>query len=193
VLKPSSMRWPRKPTARTHLSRPAPDPFRHRPGPAGGHIRVTNDQIAADNSGHHRFGILPGHRVASARYRRSPRPARAPSHEGSQGYRRSSVPRKTSWAAGRRMARTGFPPTPGSRRRGSVDARPRYGGRAACPPGPSDSPSLETHGGARRPALSGGTSARLAAAPCTPFLRLPPRWGTTLRPTETNTIQRSTQ
>ena len=76
-----------------------------------------------------------------------------------------------------RMARTGFPLTPGSRRRGSVGGRPRYGGRAACPPAPSDSPSLATHEGARRPARCVGTSARLAAAPCTPFLRLPPDGG----------------
>ena len=111
-----------------------------------------------------------------------------------QGCRRSSTPREIRRVAGRlRMARTGFPPTPGSRRRGSVGARPKYGGRAACPPVPSDSPSLETHKEARRPGLSGGTSARLAVAPCAPFLPTIPHMGDNLRPSETNAIQRSTQ
>jgi hypothetical protein len=107
---------------------------------------------------------------------------------------------RRSYASGDQVV--GWPAVDGSdrvstnartRHRGSVGARPRYGGRPVCLPGPSDSPSLETHEGARRPAPSVGTSARLAAAPCTPFLRLPPRWRTTLRPTETNAIQRSTQ
>ena len=109
-----------------------------------------------------------------------------------QGCRRSSVPRKTRWAAGRRMARTAFPPAPGSRHRGSVGARPRYGDTAACPPVPSGSPSLGTHGGARRPALYVGTSARLALAPCAPSARVSPMWGTTLRSSGANAIQRST-
>ena len=88
------------------------------------------------------------------------------------------MPREIMWAVGRlRMARTRFPPAPGSRHRGSVGARPRCGGRAACPPAPNDSPSLGTHEGARRPVLYGGTSARLAAAPCTPFLRPVPHMG----------------
>ena len=94
-----------------------------------------------------------------------------------QGCRRSREPRKTRWVAGRRMARTGFPPAPGSRHRGSVGDHPRYGGRAVCPPAPSDSPSLETHEGARRPALYGGTSARLAVAPYAPFLASAPHMG----------------
>jgi hypothetical protein len=95
-----------------------------------------------------------------------------------QGCRESSVPRKTRWAAGQpAMGRTGFPPAPGSRHRGSVGGHPRYGGRAACPPAPSDSPSLETHEGARRPALYAGTSARLAVAPYAPFLASVPHMG----------------
>ncbi len=94
-----------------------------------------------------------------------------------QRCRRSSVPRKTRWVAGRRMARTGFPPAPGSRHRGSVGDHPRYGGRAVCPPAPSDSPSSGTHEGARRPALYGGTSARLAVAPYAPFLTSVPHMG----------------
>jgi hypothetical protein len=94
-----------------------------------------------------------------------------------QGCRRSSVPRKTRWAAGRRMARTAFPPAPGSRHRGSVGGRPRYGGRAACPPVPSGSPSLATHGGARRPALYVGTSAQLALAPMRSILAGVPHVG----------------
>jgi hypothetical protein len=94
-----------------------------------------------------------------------------------QGCRRSSVPRKTRWAAGRRMARTAFPPASGSRRRGSVGGRPRYGGRAACPPVPSGLPSLATHGGARRPALYGGTSAQLALAPMRSILAGVPHVG----------------
>jgi hypothetical protein len=102
------------------------------------------------------------------------------------------VPRKTRWAAGRRKARKGSSPMPGSRHRGSVGGHPGCGGRAACPPVPSDSPSWETHEGARRPALYVGTSARLALAPCAPFLRLSPIWGTTLRSSGTNAIQRST-
>jgi hypothetical protein len=79
-------------------------------------------------------------------------------------------PRKTRWVGGRRRARTGLPPAPGSRHRGSVGDHPRYGGRAVGPPAPSDSPSLETPEGARRPVLSGGTWARLAVAPYAPFL-----------------------
>src|SRR5215207_3627379 len=75
------------------------------------------------------------------------------------------------------MARTGFPLTPGSRHRGSVGGHPRSGGRAADPPAPSDSPSLGTHEGARRPALSGDTSARLAVAPYAPFLASVPHVG----------------
>ena len=94
-----------------------------------------------------------------------------------QGCRRSSVPRKTRWAAGRRMARTAFPPAPGSRHRGSVGGRPRYGGRAACPPVPSGSPSLATHGGARRPALYVGTSAQLVLAPMRSILAGVPHVG----------------
>ena len=94
-----------------------------------------------------------------------------------QGCRRSSVPRKTRWAAGRRMARTAFPPASGSRRRGSVGGRPRYGGRAACPPVPSGSPSLATHGGARRPALYVGTSAQLVLAPMRSILAGVPHVG----------------
>ena len=115
-------------------------------------------------------------RLAAAAPRREVE--RWPLRHHRQGCRRSSMPREIRRVAGRlRMARTGFPPTPGSRRRGSVDDRPRYGGRAACPPVPSDSPSLETHKEARRPALSGGTSARLAAAPCAPFLPTIPHMG----------------
>jgi hypothetical protein len=34
---------------------------------ASGHIQATNDQIAADNNGHKRFGIIPAHRAYSAR------------------------------------------------------------------------------------------------------------------------------
>jgi hypothetical protein len=94
-----------------------------------------------------------------------------------QGCRRSSMPREIRWAAGRRKARTAFPPAPGSRHRGSVGGRPRYGGRAACPPGPSDSPSLGIHEGARRPALFGGTSAGLALAPSAPFVLTVPHLG----------------
>jgi hypothetical protein len=96
----------------------------------------------------------------------------------SPGCRRPSVPRETKWTVGRlRMALTGFLPTPGSRHRGSVGGHPRYGGRAAYPPVPSDSPSLGTHEGARRPALYAGTSARLALAPCAPFLATVPHMG----------------
>jgi len=81
-------------------------------------------------------------------------------------------------AAGRsRMARTGSPPAPGSQHRGSVGGHPRYGGRAACPPAPSDSPSLGTHEGDRRPALYGGTSARSALAPYAPFVLTVPHLG----------------
>jgi hypothetical protein len=98
-----------------------------------------------------------------------------------QGCRDFSVPRKTRWAAGQpAMGRTGFPPAPGSRHRGSVGDHPRYGGRAGDPPGPSDLPSLETHEGARRPALYGGISARLAVAPYAPFLASVPHMGDNL-------------
>ena len=110
-----------------------------------------------------------------------------------QGCGRFGVPRETRQAAGRApMARTGFPATPGSRHRGSVGDRPRSGGRAASPPGPSDSPSLGTHEGARRPALSGGTSAGLAVAPYAPFSASVPQVGDNLRPWGANAIQRST-
>jgi hypothetical protein len=110
-----------------------------------------------------------------------------------QGCGRFGVPRETRQAAGRApMARTGFPATPGSRHRGSVDGRPRSGGRAASPPGPSDSPSLGTHEGARRPALSGGTSAGLAVAPYAPFSASVPQVGDNLRPWRGNAIQCST-
>jgi hypothetical protein len=34
-------------------------------GPRRGRIRATNDQIAADNSGHYRVSIGPGHRAHS--------------------------------------------------------------------------------------------------------------------------------
>jgi hypothetical protein len=96
----------------------------------------------------------------------------------SPGRRPSRVPRKTRPAAGRPpMARTGFPLTPGSRHRGSVGDHPRYGDRAADPPAPSDSPSLGTHEGARRPALYGDTSARLAAAPYAPIFGECPPYG----------------
>ena len=95
-----------------------------------------------------------------------------------QGCRRPEVPRKTRRAAGRPpMARTESPLTPGSRHQGSVGDHPRYGGRAAYPPAPSDSPTLGTHEGARRPALYGDTSARLAAAPYAPFLANVPHVG----------------
>jgi hypothetical protein len=82
-------------------------------------------------------------------------------------------PGRQAWeirrAAGRPpMARTGFRTASGSRHRGSVGGRPRYGDKAACPPAPSDSASLETPGGARRPGLYGGTSARLAVSPYAP-------------------------
>ena len=88
------------------------------------------------------------------------------------------VPRQTRRSAGRPpMARTGSPPTPGSRHRGSVGGHPRSGDRAACPPAPSDSPSLETQEAARRPGLSVGTWARSAVAPCAPFLVSVPHVG----------------
>jgi hypothetical protein len=110
------------------------------------------------------------------------------------GRRPFTVSRETKRAAGRsRMARPGFPPTPGSRRRGSVGDHPRSGGRAAYPPAPSDSPSLGTREGAQRPALYVGTSARLAVAPYAPCLASAPVWGTTLRPLGASAIQRSTQ
>jgi hypothetical protein len=84
----------------------------------------------------------------------------------------SGVPRET-----RQTAQTGSPAAPGSRHRGSVGGHPRYGDRAADPPVPSDSPSLGTHGGARRPALCVSTSARSALAPCAPFWLGVPIWG----------------
>jgi hypothetical protein len=50
---------------REHSQRAARPPHAPRPGHRGphrGHIRATNDQIAADNHGHHRSGICPGQR-----------------------------------------------------------------------------------------------------------------------------------
>jgi hypothetical protein len=47
-----------------------------RPGPHWAHIGATNDQIAADNTGHQRSGILPAHQPDSALRRRSPPPPR---------------------------------------------------------------------------------------------------------------------
>jgi hypothetical protein len=120
--------------------------------------------------------------------------ARPLADESSPGCRRSRVPRETRRAAGRPpMARTGFPPTPGSRHRGSVGGHPRSGGRAASAPAPSDSPSLGTHEAALRPGLCVGTWARPAVAPCAPFLASIPHVGDNLRPSEVNAIQRSTQ
>jgi hypothetical protein len=75
------------------------------------------------------------------------------------------------------MGRTGLPAAPGSRHRGSVGDHPRYADRAGDPPGPSDSPSWETHEGARRPARYGGTSAQRAATPYAPFLVSVPHVG----------------
>jgi hypothetical protein len=130
---------------------------RHMPGPPLGHTPT----MQAVGGGHHRY---LARELAST--------------TSSPGMQTVPVPRETRRAAGRLwMARTGFPPTPGSRHRGSVGGRPRYGGRAASPPAPSDSPSLGTHGGARRPAPFGGTSARLALAPCAPFLPVVPHRG----------------
>src|SRR5919107_6171937 len=40
-------------------------------GPHRGHIRATNDRIAADNSGHKRSRFFAAHRPHSARRRRS--------------------------------------------------------------------------------------------------------------------------
>jgi hypothetical protein len=108
-------------------------------------------------------------RLATAAPRRQAE--RWPLRRHSQSCRRFGVLRETGWAADRPpMARTGFPPTPGSQHRGSVGDHPRYGDKAACPPAPSDSLSLATHEGTRRPALYAGTSARLVVAPCAPFL-----------------------
>jgi hypothetical protein len=108
-------------------------------------------------SGQPAGSALPG-RVRDAA-RRCPRERVRRSDAGRrrrrQGCGRFGVPRETRRAAGRPpMARTGFPATPGSRHRGSVDGRPRSGGRAASPPGPSDSPSsghLEEVGDLRCP------------------------------------------
>jgi hypothetical protein len=66
---------------------------------------------------------------------------------------------------------------PGSRRRGSVGGRPRCERRASCPPAPNDSPSLVTHGEARRPARCAGIWTRLAGATSSPVLAAIPRWG----------------
>ena len=45
-----------------------------RPGPQWGHIRATNDQIAADNTGHQRSSIIPAHPPEPAIRGRSPPP-----------------------------------------------------------------------------------------------------------------------
>jgi hypothetical protein len=111
-----------------------------------------------------------------------------------QGLQASGVPRETWRAVGRpRMARTGLPAAPGSRRRGSVGGRPRYGGRAACPPAPSDSPSLGTHAAAQRPARCAGTWAGLSGATHAPVLAVVPGLGTTLCLSGSDAIERSTQ
>jgi hypothetical protein len=111
-----------------------------------------------------------------------------------QGLQASGVPRETWRAVGRpRMARTGLPAAPGSRRRGSVGGRPRYGGRAACPPAPSDSPSLGTHAAAQRPARCAGTWAGLSGATPSPVLAVVPGLGTTLCLSGSDAIERSTQ
>jgi hypothetical protein len=52
-----------------------------------GHIRVTNDRTAADNTGHYRPTICPAQQPTPGRRRKSPRSPQAPSHGGSQGFR----------------------------------------------------------------------------------------------------------
>jgi hypothetical protein len=116
--------------------------------------------------------------------RRCPHERGRRSHAGRrrrrQGCGRFGVPRETRRAAGRPpMARTGLPAAPGSRHRGSVGDHPRSGGRAASPPGPSDSPSsghLEEVGDLRCPEVP-----RLGwlRHPMLHSRRVSLRWGTT--------------
>jgi hypothetical protein len=71
-------------------------------GPAGphrGHIWATNEQTTADNTGHHRLGVVPAHRAGSARLRRSSPPPPGSLTRKSATVRR--LPRITVGSSGR--------------------------------------------------------------------------------------------
>jgi hypothetical protein len=168
-------------TARAALARRLPGGARLS-GAAGGGLpcqpRSARRSAAAPASGAGLVQVGPHAIEACARWR-SPtvRRSKVALRHQSPGVQTFQCARKTRWVVGRRMVRTGFPPAPGSRHRGSVGDHPRSGGRAVGLPAPSDSPSLATHEGARRPALYGDTSARLAVAPYAPFLASVPHLG----------------